>query len=81
MAITARLTAGIHYWCLCCYWWTDKSVLYTHQRTLSNGNDHEEHVKKFKILPYYVDQDLQLLKNAGMSKEDIDLFVEKLMLN
>jgi hypothetical protein len=36
---------------------------------------------KRKILPYYVDEDLKLLKCCGMSKEDIELFVKKLNQN
>jgi hypothetical protein len=59
----------------------DKSAVYTRKRTLSDDNDHGENVKKLKILPYYVRDDLELLKNMGMSKEDIDLFVEKLDAN
>ena len=35
-------------------------------------------LSKWKILPYYVNEDLVLLKCCGMSKEDIDLFVKKL---
>ncbi|CAF0901148.1 unnamed protein product [Adineta steineri] len=53
----------------------DKSIVYTRKRTLS-GED--INVKKMKILPYYVYEDLELLKNFGMSQDDINLFVEKL---
>lgn len=31
-----------------------------------------------KRLPYYVEEDLDLLKSAGMSQDAIDLFVQKL---
>jgi hypothetical protein len=31
-----------------------------------------------KILPYYVQEDLELLKKIGMTKDEIDLFVKKL---
>jgi hypothetical protein len=55
----------------------DKSAVYTRKRTLSDENN----VKKLKILPYYVNEDLELLKNLGMSKEFIDLFVQKLDAN
>jgi len=55
----------------------DKSAVYTRKRILSNEN----YIKKFQILPYYVNEDLELLKNIGMSKEDIDLFVKKLDAN
>jgi hypothetical protein len=34
-----------------------------------------------KILPYYVNEDLELLKTIGMSKDDIDLFIKKLDAN
>ena len=56
----------------------DKSAVYTNQRTLSNGNEHKSNVK---YLPYYVNEDLELLKNIGMTKEEIDLFVKKLDAN
>ncbi|CAF4049527.1 unnamed protein product [Rotaria sordida] len=56
----------------------DSSIVYTHKRILSYDNNQNKNIKKFKILPYYVDEDLELLKNIGMSKEDIDLFVKKL---
>ncbi|CAF3914941.1 unnamed protein product [Rotaria sp. Silwood2] len=59
----------------------DTSLVYTRKRTLSYDNDQDEDTKKFKILPYYVHDDLELLKNIGMSNEDIDLFVKKLNAN
>jgi hypothetical protein len=59
----------------------DKSAVYTRKRSLSIENGHDENVKKFKILPYYVNEDLELLKHIGMSKEEIDLFVKKLDTN
>ncbi|CAF4244196.1 unnamed protein product, partial [Rotaria sordida] len=34
--------------------------------------------KKRKILPYYVQADLELLKCIGISQNDIDLFIKKL---
>jgi hypothetical protein len=46
----------------------DKSAMYTRTKN----------AKKRKILPYYVDEDLELLKYCGMSKEEIELFVKKL---
>ena len=56
----------------------DKSVVYTRKRTLTNGNEENKNVKKLKTLPYYVHEDLELLKSIGMSKDDIDLFVQRL---
>jgi hypothetical protein len=47
----------------------DKSAVYTRKK---------ENVKKWKTLPYYVNEDLVFLKSCGMSKEDIELFVKKL---
>lgn len=55
----------------------DKSAVFIHRQILAD----EENNKKFKILPYYVDEDLELLKNMGMSQDDIDLFVKKLDAN
>jgi hypothetical protein len=51
----------------------DKSAVYI--------RSNENNIKKFQILPYYVNEDLELLKNIGMSKEDIDLFIKKLDAN
>jgi hypothetical protein len=53
----------------------DKSIVYTHKRKCSDENHHG---KRMKRLPYYVPEDLELLKSIGMSEEDIDLFVQKL---
>ena len=52
----------------------DKSAVYT--RTKVEETLHT--TDKWRILPYYVHEDLELLKCCGMSKEDIDLFVRKL---
>ena len=49
-------------------------LLYTRKRTITDENN-------IKILPYYVNEDLELLKNIGMSKDEIDLFVKKLDAN
>jgi hypothetical protein len=49
----------------------DKSIVYTHKR-ISTDENHG------KILPYYVKEDLELLEKIGMTKEEIDLFVQKL---
>ncbi|CAF3799364.1 unnamed protein product [Rotaria sp. Silwood1] len=59
----------------------DTSIVYIRKRTLINDNDQNDNIKKFKILPYYVYEDLELLKNIGMSKDDIDLFIKKLNAN
>lgn len=56
----------------------DKSLVYTHKRTLTNGNENNI---EMKVLPYYVYEDLELLRNIGMTTEDIDSFIEKLDAN
>jgi hypothetical protein len=54
----------------------DKSAIYT--RTKISSKNEKDCLNKWKILPYYVHEDLELLKCCGMSNEDIDLFVKKL---
>ncbi|UJR09488.1 hypothetical protein I4U23_013726 [Adineta vaga] len=56
----------------------DKSIVYTRKR---KSTDEDNHVKRLKPLPYYVQEDLELLENVGMSKEEIDIFVKKLDMN
>ncbi len=50
----------------------DKSAICTRMKISLN---------KGKILPYYVHEDLELLKCYGLSKEDINLFIKKLDKN
>lgn len=60
----------------------DKSIVYTRKRTSFDENeDKQENINETKILPYYVFEDLELLRGVGISNEDIDLFVEKLNAN
>ncbi|CAF1081451.1 unnamed protein product [Adineta steineri] len=56
----------------------DKSAVYTRKKLSSKINKAVKQTTKYKILPYYVHEDLELLKYCGMSKEDIDLFRKKL---
>ena len=51
----------------------DKSAVYLRTKLSS-----EQNLNQSKILPYYVHEDLEVLKCCGMSKEDIDSFVKKL---
>ncbi|CAF0924815.1 unnamed protein product [Rotaria sordida] len=64
---------------------SDKSVTYTRTKFLCENNKEKDNieetikiVKKRKILPYYVQADLELLKCIGISQNDIDLFIKKL---
>ena len=50
----------------------DKSAVYTRPTAVCGTR------KPCKRLPYYVPEDLELLSKIGMSKEDIDRFVQKL---
>ncbi|CAF1566812.1 unnamed protein product [Rotaria magnacalcarata] len=59
----------------------DKSIVYTRKRTLSYADSEHESATKSKILPYYVYEDLELLRSIGLSKDDIDLFITKLNEN
>ncbi|CAM4900373.1 unnamed protein product [Rotaria socialis] len=59
----------------------DKSIVYTRKRTLSDADSELENAKRSKILPYYVYEDLELLRSIGLSKDDIDLFITKLNEN
>lgn len=53
----------------------DKSALYTRTKTSSEKISNKN---SWKILPYYVHEDLELLKCSGISKEYIELFMKKL---
>ena len=50
----------------------DKSVVYTRKRKASNHG---------RRLPYYVEEDLNLLESVGMSKSEIESFVKKFDIN
>ncbi|CAF2523633.1 unnamed protein product [Rotaria sp. Silwood2] len=63
----------------------DKSAVYT-RTTFSCENNKRKHdteetvktVKKRKVLPYYVQADLEFLKCSGVPQNDIDVFIKKL---
>ncbi|CAF0915384.1 unnamed protein product [Rotaria sp. Silwood1] len=64
----------------------DKSVIYTPIKVLGENNKRKDNIdetvkkmkKQKKILPYYVQADLELLKWNGMCQNDITLFIKKL---
>ena len=58
----------------------DKSAVYTRTKLSLTNRGRTEAIRR-KKLPYYVQEDLELLRCCGMSEEDIDLFVRKLADN
>lgn len=66
----AQITSHVHPSVYAMIIFADRSIVHTPSKTFANPSK--------KHLPYYVPEDLEILRKNGMSTNDIDLFVNKL---